>query len=80
MCIPFALFSAIGKIAWAEGVIDQTGGEELASVPKGREVTNEVSKVSVDLESYSEGVNEGSSKVRGDSAPLPSLRYLGLAD
>ena len=50
MYIFFAELSTLNQIARIGGVVDQTGGEELASVLKGGRIVDESSEVSADLD------------------------------
>ena len=49
MCISLAQSATLSQIARVEAIIDQTDGEEFASMLKDRRSVNEVSEVPVDL-------------------------------
>ena len=50
MCISLAQSATLSQIARVGEIIDQTDGEEFASMLKDRRSVNEVSEVSVDLD------------------------------
>lgn len=49
VCVSLALFSTLSQIARIVGILNQTRGEEFASVLESGRITNEIPKALVDL-------------------------------